>query len=183
ELRRALPDVQLQVLSTIRYMDLVRREADLALRIEPPTQADLVSVASLELDNAVCAAPDYAARLPERPELSDLDWIAWAPPLDHLPPNPQLEALVPGFRPVFASDDFLVQWRAVEAGVGAMVLARFPSRPATAAPLREIDVDLGMHARSSIHLVSTRSALEISRVRAVADCLARELERMGSSER
>jgi DNA-binding transcriptional LysR family regulator len=181
-LRESLPGVQLQVLSAVRYLDLTRREADLALRIEPPTQADLVSVASVELVNSVCAAPDYAASLPARRlEPAELDWVAWAPPLDRLPPNPQLEALVPGFRPAFASDDYLVQWRAMEAGAGAMVLARFPQRLDRAAPIETLDVDLGLHARSSIHLVSTRSALEISRVRAVADRLANALDAVGRS--
>jgi len=179
-LRAALPEVQLQVLSTIRYMDLTRREADLALRIEPPPRGELVSLGHIELTNEVCATPEYAATLPERPRLTDLDWIAWAPPLDHLPPNPQLAELVPGFEPVFASDDFLVQWRAAEHGVGAMVLSRFPARAATTSPLVPIDVDLGLHATSTTHLVSTRSALEIPRVREVADRLLAELARMSA---
>jgi len=177
-LREALPDVQLQVLSTIRYMDLSRREADLALRIEPPTQKDLHSVASIELDNEVCAAPSYIAKLPPRPTLADIDWIGWAPPLDHLAPNPQLAELIPGFRPIFASDDFLVQWRAAEAGVGAMVLGRLPSRGTAEAPLEAIDVELGGYSRSAIHLVAARSALEIPRVQAVAAELLRALEQV-----
>ncbi len=178
-LREALPDVQLQVLSTIRYMDLSRREADLALRIEPPGTKDLVSVARVELDNEVCAAPSYVAKLPRHPTLADIDWIGWAPPLDHLAPNPQLAELIPGFRPVFASDDFLVQWRAAEAGVGAMVLGRMPHRYAAASSLVPIDIDLGLHARSAIHLVATRSAMEIPRVHAVVKVLLRELDVIG----
>ena len=86
---------------------------------------------------------------------------------------------MPGFRPAFASDDYLVQWRAMETGAGAMVLARFPQPLERATPLETLDVDLGMHASSNIHLVSTRSALDISRVRAVADLLVAALERLG----
>jgi hypothetical protein len=35
---------------------------------------------------------------------------------------------IPGFRPVFAADDFLVQLRAAEAGIGAIILSSFRSR-------------------------------------------------------
>jgi len=38
-----------------------------------------------------------------------------------------------------------------------------------------IDLDLGPHATSSLHLVCARSALEISRIRTVAELLAEEL--------
>ena len=181
-LRESLPEVQLQVLSTIRYLDLSRREADLALRLEPPSQQrDLVVVASIELDNVVCASPAYKDRLPRGFGLGDIDWIGWAPPFDHLAPNPQLAQLIPGFRPAFASDDFLVQWRAAEAGVGAMVQGRMPHRLFDSSKLEVIEVDLGMHARSGLHLVCARTALEIPRVHAVVEKLLVELEHLSSS--
>ena len=174
QLRESLPEVQLQVLSAIRYLDLTRREADLALRFEAPTQRDLVTIASVDFDNVVCAAPAYAETLPPKPTVTDLDWIAWAPPLDHLSPNPELASLVPGFQPAFASDDFLVQTRACEAGVGAMVLGR-PASDAEqgSSTLVALDVDLGLHARSRLHLVAAKSALAIPRVRAVMERLLR----------
>jgi DNA-binding transcriptional LysR family regulator len=181
-MRRALPEIQLQVLSSIRYLDLSRREADLALRIEPPAHRDLVTVASLEIDNVVCAAPSYIATLAERPSLADIDWIGWAPPFDHLSPNPELAQLIPGFQPAFASDDFLVQLRAAEAGVGAMVLGRPDARQARASVLEVVELDLDMHARSGLHLVATRSALTIPRIRAVVDQLMVEFHELGDAD-
>lgn len=174
-LRSTLPEVDLQVLSSIRYVDLARREADLALRLQPPGQRDLTTLASIETPNAVCASPEYEASLPRGYGLTDVDWIAWAPPLDHLVPNPQLEALVPDFRPAFASDDFLVQWRAAEAGLGAMVLSPMSHRLAPERRLVALDLELGLHANSELHLVCARSALDIPRVRAVAEALMDEL--------
>ena len=106
--------------------------------------------------------------------MSDIAWIGWAPPLDHLSPNPELARLVPGFRPTFASDDFLVQLRAAEAGIGAIFLGRARHRFSSSS-LVELDVDIGTIQRS-IHLVCAKSALDIPRVRAVADLLVRELE-------
>ena len=82
----------------------------------------------------------------------------------------------PGFRPSFASDDFLVQLRAADAGVGAMFLSRIEHRFSRPARLVELDVDLG-DLRTALYLASARSALAIPRVRAVADALAAEMAR------
>jgi DNA-binding transcriptional LysR family regulator len=173
-LREELPGIRLEIISSVQFLDLVRREADLALRIAPSSQKDLVTLASLEHGVGVFGAPAYVKTLPKKPHLGDIAWIGWAPPLDHLSPNPELAKLIPDFQPVFASDDFLVQQRAAEAGIGAIFLGRARHR-FSSSNLVEIDVDVGT-IRRSIHLVCARSALDIPRVRAVADLLAREVE-------
>ena len=137
---------------------------------------DLTTVASAEFENGAFAVASYVEQLPSGYGFDDVDWIAWATPLDALPPNPQLEALVPGFRPVFASDDFLVQLRAVTAGVGAMFLGGTQHRLSLLSSLCQLDLDLGQHRRGSLHLIGAKRALEIPRVRAVADRIAAELE-------
>ena len=146
-----LPDVTLEVISSIAYLDL---------------------------------APAYAETLPKRPPLGEVRWVAWAPPFEHLPPNPELTRAIPGFRPSFASDDFLVPCRAVpcraaprraaEAGLGAIFLGRVEHRLVRAPKLVELDVDVGAIPRT-LYLVGARAALEIPRVRAVAELLAAEL--------
>lgn len=176
-LRERLPRVRLEVLSSIRYLDLSRREADLALRMRAPVQKDLTVLTTLEHENAAFAAPRYVKRLPERYGLADIDWIGWAPPFEGLPPNSELEALIPNFRPAFASDDFIVQLRAAEAGAGAIFLGRVRHRFSGPSKLVALDVPLGAHARSQLHLVCARRALDIPKVRAVAELLAGELER------
>jgi DNA-binding transcriptional LysR family regulator len=171
-MRGKLPNVQLEVISSVQTLDLARREADLALRIARP-QPDLVTLASLEHGVGVFAAPSYAKTLPKHPRSSDIAWIGWAPPLDHLSPNPELARLIPGFAPVFASDDFLVQLRAAETGIGAIFLGRVRHR-FSISTLVEIDVDVG-DLKRTLHLVCAKSALDIPRVRAVADLLVDEL--------
>ncbi|MBX3212408.1 MAG: LysR family transcriptional regulator [Labilithrix sp.] len=181
-LRGVLPDVTLDVVSSVQYVDLVRREADLALRIsDSGGQKELVTVASLAHGVGVFGSPAYARSLPKSPRLTDIAWIGWAPPLDHLSPNPELAKLVPGFRPIFASDDFLVQLRAAEAGIGAIFLGRARHR-FSASSLVELDVDFG-NLKRSLHLVCAKRALDIPRVRAVADLLARELEKASEPPR
>lgn len=176
-LRDKLPEVRLEVIATLRYLDLVRREADLAIRFRTPTQRDLVIVAEYHADIAAFASPSYAAKLPRGYRMADIDWIGWAPPLDQLSPNPELAAAIPGFRPAFASDDFLVQLRAAEAGMGAVVLARAWHRFTRLDLLTELDVDLGP-VEGGAFVVTTRSALAIPRVRAVADLLAIEFQKV-----
>jgi DNA-binding transcriptional LysR family regulator len=177
--RDELPDVCLEVVSTVAYLDLARREADLGIRMErldrAATQRDLVTVTSIEFGVAAYATPGYVERLPRGYGLADVGWIGWSANLAHLPPSSHLAARIPGFRPVFASDDYLVQLRAAEAGVGAVLLGRVRSPRAVPTPLVEMKLDLGK-VTSSIHLVCARSSLTIPRVRAVADLLAAELQ-------
>ena len=53
-----------------------------------------------------------AAKLPKLPlGIGDVDWVAWAPPYDDVPPNPQLRALIPDFNPVFTTDNCSSQRR------------------------------------------------------------------------
>jgi DNA-binding transcriptional LysR family regulator len=173
-LRSKVPEIQLEVLSTVNYLDLARREADLALRMQAPTQRDLVSVAHVEFDVLPYCSKAYAAKLPKNAKPADVDWIGWAPPFEHLSPNPELARLIPGFRPSFASDDFLVQLRAAVAGLGAMFLGRAKHRFSIEAGLVPVPVAMP-RLRGSIHLVCAKSALDVPRIRAVADLLAKDL--------
>ena len=176
-MRARLPEVRLEVVSTVRYLDLTRRDADLALRLERPTQRDLTCLVALNLHAVPFAARAYAARFSAPAKLSELDWIAWAPPLDALQPNPTLARLIPNFRPSFASDDFLIQMRAAEVGLGAIFLARFAHRFTRDTGLVELPVQGLGPVPSGLYLVCAKSALLIPRIRAVAELLAEELTR------
>ncbi len=181
-LRTKLPAVQLEVVSSVQYLDLSRREADLALRLSAPTQRDVVSLAALEHEAAAFASASYVKTLPRKYGVRDVAWIAWAPPMDHVSPNPELARMIPGFRPSFASDDFLVQLRAAELGLGAIFLGRVRHRFSGASPLVELDLELPT-IRRTMHLAAAKSALAIPRVRAVADLLVSELSRTIATRR
>lgn len=174
---RKHPGLRLEVLSTVQYLDLARGEADLALRARPPTNVDLKLVYTWEIDNAVFVAKSLKAKLPRKPTLQQLPWVAWAPPFEAVTPNPQLEALIPDFSPVFTADNYLVMLAAVEAGVGAMVMGNISHRFSRDRGLVPLDIDLGPHAKSRYHLVCAKSALDIPRVRKVSELLVAELER------
>lgn len=184
DLRDALPEVELEVIAAVNYVDLVRREADIAIRLQPldraSSQRDLVQLAMCEQRVAAFGTREFIAKLPRGYRLADVGFVGWTEALSHLPPNPQLAALIPGFRPVFASDDYIVQLRAAEAGVGAIVLGVFRSTPLLPSPLVELALPFG-NTSATLRLVAARSSLAIPRVKAVADILAHELGRAAIS--
>ena len=176
-LRKRAPGLRLEVLADIDYVSLARGDADLALRMRAPAEHDLVGVASVEVQAAVFVSKSYARRLPRKVGLGDLDWIAWAPPHESTPPNPQLAALLgEAFRPVFTSNDFVVQLAAVEAGVGAMMLGRRFHRLSRIGHLVELPIDLGPAGRTTFHLVVAKRMIDVPRIRAFIDVLLGELD-------
>jgi DNA-binding transcriptional LysR family regulator len=177
-LAQAHPGLRLELLSSVQYLDLSRGEADLALRIRAPTQEDLKVVYTLETEAAVFVSKTLAAKLPKKPSWKDVPWTAWAPPFDTLPPNPQLAEAIPGFTPVFSSDNFLVNVAAAEVGLGAVVLADIQHRFSRPSSLVPVPIDLGQFQRGALYLVCAKSALDIPRVRKVSELLVDELEKM-----
>jgi DNA-binding transcriptional LysR family regulator len=85
--------------------------------------------------------------------------------------------MIPGFRPVFATDDFLVQFRAAEAGLGAILLGRMRHRFSRESPLVELQLEDLPPFPGGIHLVCSKSGQGVSRIRAVADLLIAEMKR------
>lgn len=175
---RVEPGLRLQVLSSIEYVDLARGDADLALRARKPSQRDLIWRCGMEVPAAAYASRAYVRRLSRRYSLADVGWISWAPPYTQLPPHPQLEAAIPGFRPVFTSDSYLVQRQAAESGVGAMILGKARHRFLPRSKLVELPLPLGPEAVGHLYLVCARSAQVVPRVRAVLALLEEEWARV-----
>jgi DNA-binding transcriptional LysR family regulator len=174
-LRKSQPGLRLEIRSTIQYLDLARGEADLALRFRPPAQGDLVSLCVIKTIGVPYVSPAYKKRMKRNATLADLDWIVWAPPFERLSPNPELEAAIPNYRVAFASDDFLVQCRAARAGLGAVILGKVRGPGWVPEGLVPLEFDLGPAACAELHLVCTKRAKDIPRVRAVAELLTQEL--------
>ncbi len=80
------------------------------------------------------------------------------------------------FRPVFTSNDFLVQIAAVEAGVGVMILGRRFHRRSRIDQLVELKMDLGPAAHATFHVVVAKRMVDVPRIRAVIDVLRAELD-------
>ena len=90
------PDVSVSLLLDDAELDLGMREADVAIRMHPPKQPDLVQRHLMTIAWQVCASPEYLKRqgVPQRPEdldshrlvlfgeyhppVSDINWLAEA---------------------------------------------------------------------------------------------------------
>ncbi len=177
KIRRQCPQIQIEVLSAVEVLNLGRGEADLSLRSEKPTDTDLVCVDEITSIMRVYTSKTYALQLPLRPVLADLDWICWAAPYDELRSNQELRAAIPNFKPVFTSDDYIVQIAACKAGVGAMVLPQVLHHYTgldELQELQELNIDLGPDAVGSLYLVCHKRHHRLPKVQLVMDFISRE---------
>ena len=123
-LRQAHPEIQIEVVASDTSENLLRREADIALRMYRPTQLDVITKHIADLQIGAYAAHDYIARrgLPDGLEhILDHDLIGY----DR---NPQI---IDGMRAAgfdvspedfaFRCDDQVVCWQMVLAGCGVGV--------------------------------------------------------------
>lgn len=177
DLRDGLPGVRLELLTGVEHVDLSRGQADIALRTRRPAQADLEVVLALQAELGVFVSPAYARRLCSAPSprsLAELDWITWSYPNEHLSPRPELEQLIPNFRPAFASNDYLAQQRALALGLGAMILSRTTHPDQFTGPLEEVPVDLPL-PRADFYVVCAKTMRWVPRVQAVLEQLRARL--------
>ncbi len=66
------PEVSVDLVLDDRLLDLSMREADIAIRMQPPTQADLVQRRLLTVHNHLYASPNYLERYGMPRDLEDL---------------------------------------------------------------------------------------------------------------
>ena len=130
-LRMTLPDVQVELVSSNAVSNLLRREADIALRMVQPDQASLVARRIAKITLGAYAHRDYLRRrgTPRQPEdLLAHDVIG----------GDRDDTILRGFAsfgfPVgpealsFRTDDLIAQWEAVRAGLGIAFVADYVAR-------------------------------------------------------
>ncbi len=192
--RERWPDIRLEVLASVDYVDLSRGGADLAIRTRESHEPELTTIHSARFEIGVYATTAYRSRLDEKRaardrgeapcRIEELDWITWCFPYENVAPRPMLERAIPDFAPAFASDNYLVLKSALDAGLGVMVLEkRGVIDAATTAPDRRlVEIDLGFSLPpSEYHLVCAKSMRYVPRVRAIADLLVERIESSRSS--
>ncbi|TXH86658.1 MAG: LysR family transcriptional regulator [Rhodoferax sp.] len=130
-MRQALPGIQVELVSNNQVSNLLRREADIAVRMVRPSQGSLVARKIGDVSLGAWAHRDYLARC--APVRSPQDLLA----LDLIGSDADT-SIVRGFAALgfdiqpsaFAlrSDDFVVQVRAAQAGYGVGFLADYTVR-------------------------------------------------------
>lgn len=120
EFARSHPQVQVELLTDARLLDLSRREADLALRIRPFEEPDVVSRKLLHVRYGV-----YARRRTKAPIAGDgtgSNLIALEAGFSGAPDDSWLQAMLPNARVAFRSNSRDVQARMCALGAGLAVL-------------------------------------------------------------
>ena len=171
-MRQALPDIQVELVASNEVSNLLRREADIALRMVQPDQSSLVARRIGSVALGAYAHRDYLRRRGTPRQPTDL--------LAHeLVGNDRNEDILRGFaalgHPVgreqfaFRTDDLMAYWQAVRAGLGIGFVAHYMARtdPEVLPVLPQLAVP-----PLPIWLTVHREIRTSARIRAVYDFLA-----------
>lgn len=174
-MRQALPTVQIELVSSNSVANLLRREADIAVRMVQPVQASLVIKRVGKVSFSACAHRDYLRRrgVPRQPgELAGHELVG----LD------RDDSILRGFEAMglpcareqfaFRSDDLNAYWQAVRAGLGIGFVANYMLRtdPEVEPLLPMLDIPT-----LPVWLVVHREIRSNRRIRAAYDFLARAI--------
>ena len=121
----AHPDISITLILEDGDLDLGMREADVAIRMHPPRQPDLVQRHLADIQLPICASPDYLARHGAPTGADDLDRHRIVLFGSYHPPVPDINWLAELGRPngskrqpVFEVNSLTTMADAVEAGLG-----------------------------------------------------------------
>jgi DNA-binding transcriptional LysR family regulator len=182
ELAEAYPRLRIQILASIGYADLTRREADLALRLMRPAAGDFVATRLAAHGWCVVASPAHAAALGRLREPDTTRWVTWGEELGHLPDARWIAAHVSRERVVLETNSMTAQLEAVRGGLGAMVV---PLPYAKLRGLAEVECataikkSLAALPEGTLWLVGHRALREVPRVAVVWAWLKGRFERGG----
>ncbi len=172
-LRRAHPALAIEIAADVQSANLSRREADVALRLAPPSQGNVVARRIGEVGYALYAAPDYLAAR-GAPSLENgfagHDIVEWPLGYDTIPQVTWLRRLAPRGHVVLRSTSGATRQAAARAGIGIALLPCIAADrdPALAAlRIAEQPPRLGLWTAAHAELA------HLPRVRAVLDHLAR----------
>lgn len=174
-MRLELPEIQIELVASNAVSNLLRREADIAVRMVQPEQSALVARRIGRVTIGACAHRSYLLRCGTPHHVSDLaqhDLIGNDRGEDISRGMATMGMAVAQERFVCRTDDLLAYWAAVRAGMGVGFVADY---------LRREDRDVLPLLPSMaipplpVWLVVHREIRGNARIRAVFDVLAREL--------
>lgn len=185
-LRVKHPGLRIALDASVGFVDLTRREADLAVRSRRPQTGDLISVKLSQQRWLPVLARTQAKKHGLVRSWADLTWIGWGDDLASFPVQRWLAAHVPESAIALSTSHFSAQLIAVEAGLGAALLPhRYLSQKAFGrvrySP--ELEASVQEIPRTEPWLVGHRALRGVPRVAAVWDFLVQEFARLEREER
>ena len=171
-LRERLPEVTVELVVSNTLTNLLRREADIALRMVRPDQSTLVAKRIAQVPISACAERGYLRRrgVPQRPEdLLRHDLIGGDRQDDVTAGMVAMGFPTEALRFGLRTDDLMAQWAGVRAGLGVGFVADYVIR--TAPEVQPVLPQLKL-PRYPIWLTVHRELRTSARIRAVYDGLA-----------
>ncbi len=169
-------ELVIQLVPVPRSFSLSRREADIAITVERPTEGRLVAGKLVDYTLGLFASRAYAEAhgLPRVPaDLAAHTLIGYVPDLIVSPSLDYAAEFSPQWRSAFAISSALGQAEAVRAGAGIGILHTFVAR----AMPELVPVDIVTPIRRAYWLVYHESVRPLRRVQAVAEFITRAVER------
>lgn len=124
EFREAYPGIELEILVTIDLLDVARREADIAIRMDNNPPDSLVGKRLFPYHTAVYASAAYLQRHDLNAQPQDATWIGWGEAGERYPAWTQDTAFADV--PVWGNfPDVALQMAAAKAGLGIAMLPCF----------------------------------------------------------
>jgi DNA-binding transcriptional LysR family regulator len=175
-LREQHPGIELEIVSGGRRANLRKREADLAIRVGPIDDQDLVARKLGEVGSALYASRSYLALHPRPTSLDDLTGhalIGFHATLAQMPAAQWLAARSAGAHVVMRSREAVDMLAAAKSGAGLAVLPCFLADP-EAALVRLTRAPIASRRLSLVYRRSPRASVELRAVIALVIALARE---------
>lgn len=177
-LRALHPDIQIELVSSNAVADLLRREADIAVRMRAPETSDLIARRIGEMTLGAYASRDYLQRrgTPRAPaDLAKHDLIGNDRTREVQRGIAQSGLSLPESRFVLRTDDLIAYWQAVRCGLGIGFVADSlaASDPAVVPVLTMIAIP-----PIPVWLVVHRDLRHSARIRAVYDPLKAALQKL-----
>ncbi len=175
QLRESYPELRVELLPSTATLDLLRREADVALRMFRPTQAALVARLVGKLGWSLYASEAYVARkgpLASAADLSGHELIAYDHELKSAFGPRWLDEHAGSGTVVMRCDSVRGALLAMTQGVG---IGTMPCYLAASEPLRRMTPEVT--ANTEVFLVTAPDLQDLKRIRLVLDAVAAMFER------
>jgi DNA-binding transcriptional LysR family regulator len=176
DLRARHPDLVVDIIADLRLLDLVRGEADIALRLSPTDQRDLITRTLAPMPWRMFASEAYVARRGVPSLVTDLrghEVVGYDDVLAHVPGARWLAEHLDGATVVLRGNNAHAVRDAAAAGLGVAVLPHFFA--AREPRLRPVADDI-LGSRT-LTLVVHPALTQVARVRAVIDFLVEAVTR------
>jgi DNA-binding transcriptional LysR family regulator len=173
--REAYPEVVVELVPGSQFLNLSRRDADVALRPSRIVPEDLFGRRIASIAFAPYASPTYVAETAGRGLDSAHRWLGYDDSLSHIEPHRWMRQHVDAERVVFRASSFLALVQGARSGMGVAILPCYmvdgdAGLQRLTPPLPELATDLWLLVHDDLR--------KTARVRVFVDHVARELAKL-----